>query len=82
MKKIFYFTGGWCQPCQTLGPIMTVVGTHIPVTKVDVDYMPDVIKKFGVKSIPTVILIENDQEMKRFVGIKSYEEIMTWISNG
>lgn len=79
MRELYYFTAGWCAPCQTLGPTMDVVRQQIPVRKVDVDYTPDIIEKFSVRNIPTVILVENGNEIRRFAGVKSYEEIMNFI---
>jgi thioredoxin 1 len=82
MKQLFYFSAAWCQPCQTLGPIMDQVSSQIPVQKINVDYEADVITKFGVRNIPTVILVENGQEVRRFTGAKSYNDILNFINNG
>ena len=41
MKQIFYFTAPWCEPCQTLGPIMDKVSQQIPVEKINIDYEAD-----------------------------------------
>jgi thioredoxin 1 len=82
MKQLFYFSAAWCQPCQTLGPIMDQVSSQIPVQKINVDYEADVITKFGVRNIPTVILVENGQEVRRFTGARSYNDILNFINNG
>jgi thioredoxin len=82
MKQLFYFSAEWCQPCKTLAPIMEQVAQTTPVQKVNVDYEPDVITKFGVRNIPTVILVENGQEVRRFTGAKSYNDILNFINNG
>ncbi len=82
MKQLFYFSAEWCQPCKTLAPIMEQVAQTTPVQKVNVDYEPDVITKFGVKNIPTVILVENGQEVRRFTGARSYNDILNFINNG
>jgi thioredoxin 1 len=82
MKQLFYFSAAWCQPCQTLGPIMDQVSSQISVQKINVDYEADVITKFGVKNIPTVILVENGQEVRRFTGVKSYNDIINFVNNG
>lgn len=79
MKELYYFTAGWCQPCQTLGPIIQAIGQNISIRKIDVDYTPDVVSVYQVKNIPTVILVENGQELRRFIGVKSYDEILNWI---
>ncbi len=79
MKQLWYFTSGWCQPCQQLGPVMSqVLQKGISIKKVDIDYTPDVTTKFNVKSIPTVILVENGQEVRRFTGVRSFEQVMSF----
>ena len=80
MKQLFFFHTGWCQPCKALGPTMDQVAKTVPVKKFNVDYEPDVVTRFGVTSIPTVILVENEREVRRFVGTKSYNEIINFIN--
>ena len=80
MKQLFYFSAGWCQPCKALGPTMDQVAKTVPVKKLNVDYEPDVVTRFGVTSIPTVILVENEREVRRFTGVKSYNEIINWVN--
>jgi len=77
MKQLWYFSAPWCGPCKMFGPTMDRVASQgIPVKKVNIDYEPDIITKFGVKSVPTVILVENEQEVSRFVGAKSEQQVM------
>ena len=80
MRRLYYYSAPWCQPCQTLGPVMDQVGTVIPVVKVNVDYEADLASRANVRSVPTVILVENDQEIRRFTGARSYEQIMQFIN--
>ena len=82
MKQIFYFTAPWCEPCRTLGPIMDQVSTQIQVQKFNIDYEADLITKYGVKSIPTVVLVENGQEVRRFTGVKSFNQIIDFLNYG
>jgi thioredoxin 1 len=82
MKQLFYFSAEWCVPCQTLGPIMDQVSTQIQVQKFNIDYEADLITKYGVRNIPTVVLVENGQEVRRFTGVKSYNDIIRFINNG
>jgi len=82
-KELYYYTAGWCQPCQTLGPIMEKIGRQIPVRKQNIDYVdPGVTQAANVRSVPTVILVENGQEIKRFTGLKSESQIITWLNEG
>ena len=80
MKELHYYSASWCNPCRTLGPIMNQVGQNINVIKHDVDASPEAASSAGIRSVPTVILIENGQEKKRFSGIKSYDQIINWIN--
>ena len=48
----------------------------MPIKKLNVDYTPDATTKFGIKSIPTVILVENDQEVARFTGVRSAQQVI------
>jgi len=80
MKRLFYYTADWCQPCQTLGPIMNQIASMVPVEKINIDYELDRARKANVSSVPTVILVENEQEVRRFVGVKSYDQIMQFIN--
>jgi len=82
-KELFYYTANWCQPCQTLGPIMDEIARQIPVHKQNVDYVdPAVLEAANVRNVPTVVLAENGQEIKRFTGVKSNSQIITWLNEG
>lgn len=71
MRELWYFSADWCGPCRTLGPIMDQAASEgIKIKKLNVDYEADVSNKYNVRSIPTVILVENGQEVSRFVGAK------------
>jgi len=80
MRQIFYFTAPWCQPCQVLGPIMDRVSGQIPVEKVNIDYEMERARSANVMSVPTVVLVENGQEVRRFTGARSYEQVMNFIN--
>jgi thioredoxin-like negative regulator of GroEL len=82
-KELFYYTANWCNPCQTLGPIMDEIRRQIPVHKQNVDYIdPAILTAANVKSVPTVVLVENGQELRRFTGVKSYNQIIDWLNYG
>jgi thioredoxin-like negative regulator of GroEL len=82
-KELFYYTANWCNPCQTLGPIMDEIARQIPVRKQNIDYIdPAVLEAANVRNVPTVILVEDGQEIKRFTGVKSNSQIITWLNEG
>jgi thioredoxin-like negative regulator of GroEL len=79
MKKLFYFSADWCVPCQSFSPIMDKINSTIPVEKVNIEYETDRTKAANVMSVPTVVLAENGQEIRRFSGVKSYEQVLEFI---
>ena len=80
MKQLFYFSADWCQPCKALGPTIDRVSEQIQIHKINIDYEADVVQKYGVKNIPTVILVENGQEVRRFTGNRSYNDVISFIN--
>ena len=80
MKQLFLFTAEWCPGCKTLEPIMDKVSQQTYVEKINIDYESNRAKSANVMSIPTVVLAENGQEIRRFVGAKSYEQVMQFIN--
>jgi len=82
-KRLLYFSAEWCTPCQTLSPTMDQVRRQIPVQKLNVDYTdPNVLQTYNVRNIPTVILLDGDQELRRFTGNKSFNQIIDWLNYG
>ena len=68
--KYLYFSAQWCCPCKGLSPIMNEVSSQISVEKIDVDLDYERAQKYGVRNIPTVILVDGVTEVKRFVGVQ------------
>jgi len=68
--KYLYFSAKWCGPCKTLGPIMDEVSSEVSVQKIDVDLDYETAQKYGVRNIPTVILVDGVTEVKRFTGVQ------------
>ena len=78
-KELWYFSAPWCGPCKSFGPTMDRVESKgIKVNKINIDYDANALTRFGIKSVPTVILVSNEQEIKRFVGVKSEQQVIDW----
>lgn len=77
MKQLILFTAKWCENCQALKPTLDVVRQQgISVQEVDVDEDPNRAHLANVKNIPTVVLAENEAEVRRFVGNRSFNDVM------
>lgn len=66
-KVLVDFYADWCGPCKMLGPVLEKI-TDIDVVKVNVDEYNDLARKYGVMSIPCLVLFNNGSEVKRNVG--------------
>ena len=79
------FWAQWCGPCQILGPILDQIATDFKeranVGKVNVDENPNLAGKFGVMSIPTLILFVGGQEKERLVGVIPKEQLTQLLEN-
>ncbi len=69
MKQILYFTAEWCGPCKTVRPLMESVQSQIPIRFIDVDRDKSAVEKYGVRNVPTAIMIDqNGNMLSRLVG--------------
>lgn len=77
------FWAPWCGPCQMMGPVLDAVAQKAEgkakVAKVNVDENQDAAGKFGIQSIPTMILFKDGAEAKRFVGVQSEGDLVAAI---
>ena len=77
-KVLVDFYADWCGPCRMLAPILENIDS-VDILKVNVDSFPDLAAKYGVMSIPTLILFENGKELKKEIGFKNLDEIKKMI---
>lgn len=73
------FWASWCGPCKMISPVIDEVAEEtedIKVCKVNVDEEGELAIRFGVMSIPTLVVLKNGVETKRSVGVISKEEIL------
>ena len=82
MKQVLYFSAKWCTACQATTPLIESLRSNsaIQVAIVDVDYDVSLTERYNIKSIPTTIILENDNEVKRVVGSMSSEQLKQLIN--
>lgn len=77
------FWAGWCMPCKLLGPTISQLADdnegNAKIAKLDVEESQRTASKYGVSSIPTVILFKNGKEINRIVGVKPKQHYQTLI---
>ncbi len=81
MKKTIRFTATWCGPCKMLAKNLESVKTETPIEVVDIDENSELATKFGIRGVPTLVMVENDVEIKRLVGMKPLKELEDWLND-
>lgn len=78
------FWASWCMPCKMMVPVLNDLAEEnkgkIKVCKLDVDKVKKSASKYGIRSIPTLIVFKNGKEVKRLTGVKTKANIMSEIS--
>lgn len=73
------FWAPWCGPCKMLAPILEDLsgdlGDSVKIAKVNVDENPESASRFGVMSIPTMILFKDGQAVDKVVGLNSKDKL-------
>ena len=77
------FWAPWCGPCMMMGPILektaAAVGGKATIAKVNVDEAPDLAARYGIRSIPTLILFKDGAAVQQFVGIQQAPALVSAI---
>lgn len=81
MKKIVRFTASWCGPCKMLAKTLEEVESKLPIEVVDIDTHPEVAAEFGIRGVPTLVIVEDNVASKRLVGNKTKQEIEAFIND-
>ena len=80
MKRILRFTASWCNPCKMLAKNLESVNTNIPIEVVDIDVHNEVAMDYGIRSVPTLVMLDENTEVKRMVGMQSLKQLEDWIN--
>ena len=78
------FWAPWCGPCKMIGPVLeeldTEIGDQVKIVKIDVDENQETAGKFGVMSIPTLLVLKNGEVVDKTVGFQPKEALKDLLS--
>lgn len=75
------FFADWCTPCKMLSPMIEDIAdeTDVKICKINVENEKDLAKRFGIMSIPTLIVIKNGTVINRSIGVTGKKAILDMI---
>lgn len=79
-KVLVDFWASWCGPCRMVGPIVEEIANERPdikVCKINVDEQPELAAKFGIMSIPTLMVFENGKLVNQSAGARPKDAILS-----
>ena len=77
-NRILRFTASWCGPCKSLATNLEVANLGLPIEVIDIDAHSDVAQEYGVRGVPTLVMLDGNIEVKRLVGSKTVNELQSW----
>jgi thioredoxin-like negative regulator of GroEL len=75
MKQIIYFYGTFCNPCKSFRPTIESISREIPVRFVDVDAEPQLVAEYGIRNVPTIVIVQNGQTVNKASGVLTESQI-------
>jgi len=79
------FWAEWCGPCKMLGPIIEEVSQEltgkVKIVKMDIDNNPNIPSSLGIRSIPTMMVFNNGQQIATKIGALPKNSIIEWINS-
>ena len=78
-KVLVDFYATWCMPCKSLKPVIEQIANEnkdLKVVEIDVDKCESLVLKYNIQAMPTLVVIENGEEVNRIVGAVPKEDIL------
>ena len=77
------FWAGWCGPCKMLSPVIDEISDEVTdkkICKVNVDEQPELARKFGVMSIPTLVVMNKGEIVKKSLGVQPKSSVLSMLN--
>jgi thioredoxin 1 len=78
MKRLLRFTASWCQPCKGLAMNLETAELGLPIEVIDIDVQSDLAIEYGIRGVPTLVMLDENIEVKRMVGVKTVSQLQEW----
>ena len=75
-KVLLKFGAPWCGPCRMLNPVLDILSTEIEIIDINIDEFEDVSIEYGIRSVPTLVFLNDGVEQDRIVSNTNKEKIL------
>jgi len=80
MKNLVIFKAQWCNPCKQLTKTIESIDLGIPVNTVDIDSDTTATAEYNIRGVPTVLLMQDTQVIKRHTGSMSVKQLQEFLA--
>jgi len=81
--SLLYFSASWCGPCKSMSPIVegisNMMSDRFNTIKIDIDNVPTIAADFGIRSVPTMMLVKHSEIIDQRVGGLPPQQLMQWL---
>ncbi len=81
--SLLYFTASWCGPCQSMSPVVEgiskMMSDRFNTIKIDVDKSSEVAADYGIRSVPTMMVVKNNEIIDQRVGGLPPQQLLQWL---
>jgi thioredoxin 1 len=81
MKEVLKFSASWCGPCQALSMTLKgMVDIGVEIKEIDIDEQLDLAAQYGIRSVPTLVVLQDGNEVRRKSGALNKTQITEFIN--
>ena len=80
-KVLLKFSASWCGPCKMLSKVIEGVELNLPVIEIDIDEQFELSNMYQIRNVPTLVLLDNGEEVKRKSGVMQAAQLKEFIND-